>query len=429
VSQLRRTGGRLSVSLANDLIRYFTGWSSSPGNTSRDSAINLLSVSLTQPLLRGFGHNDPAVEALTQSERNVVYAVRDFTQYQHEFAVSVVNDYFNLAATKDVVRNNYTNYLRRVDTTQYLEARSVDRVRASDVDDARSAELSAKIGYINAVATYLNAQAAFKLTLGLPLTEDVHVVDDDLAELAATGLVPAEIGRDTAFQMAVNGHMDILNAIDRFEDTRRKVRVAADQLKPALGIFSTASLQSQEQYDYANFDIDDLRYSAGLTVDLPVDRLRERNTYRAALVSFESQVRTLGLTLDGFRDRIERGLRTLEQRRLNFENRRMALEVAERRVDMTVTLLEAGRAQVRDLREAQDQLISAQNEMTLTIVSYMQARLQLLLDIGVLQTDQNRFWLTDPLAGRLAENQRQPSPLAMPNDTLLPPHIFLEPQP
>lgn len=428
VDQLLRTGGRLSVSLGNDLLRYFTGWSSGPNSSSRDSAINTLSVELTQPLLRGFGRNDPTVESLTQAERNVVYAVRTFSQYQHQFAVNIVNDYFGLLGLKDVVRNNYTNYLRRVDTTQYLEAR-VDRVRKSDVDDARSAELSARISYVDSVAQYLNELAGFKLTLGLPLTEDLYLEDTDLQELLEAGLIPVEADRRAAFRIAVDHHMDILNAIDRFEDSKRKVRLTADALKPGIGFVGNASLDSEGQYDYANFDLQKVRYSAGLTFDLPIDRLRERNTYRAALVSFESQVRSLSLTLDNFRDRIDRGLRTLEQRRLNYLNRQMALDVARRRVEMNALQLSAGRVQIRDVRESQDTLIAAQNQMTSTLVSYLQARLQLLLDIGVLETESARFWLQDPLAHRLSPEMRGPSPLSMPGDQLLPPDQFLQPAP
>lgn len=429
VNQLLRTGGRLSVSLGNDLLRYFTGWSSGPNGGSRDSAINSLSVELTQPLLRGFGRNDPTVENLTQAERNVVYAVRSFSQYQRQFAVNIVNDYFGLLGLKDVVRNNYTNYLRRVETSEYLSARSVDRVRKSDVDDARSAELSARISYIDSVAQYLNELAAFKLTLGVPLTEELFVEDTDLAELLATGLIPVEAERLTAFRLAVDHHFDILNAIDRFEDSKRKVRLAADQLKPGIGFVGNATLESESPYDYANFDLQKVRYSAGLTFDLPLDRLRERNTYRAALVSFESQVRSLGLTLDNFRDRIERGLRTLEQRRLTYLNRQMALDVARRRVEMNSILLNAGRVQIRDLRESQDSLISAQNQMTSTLVAYLQARLQLLLDIGVLQTEVPKFWLQDPLARQLTPEMRGPSPLSMPGEALQPPDQFLQPVP
>jgi hypothetical protein len=57
VSQLLRTGGRLTASIGNDLIRYFTVFGS---GDNRNTVINTLSVDLTQPLLRGFGVNSPS---------------------------------------------------------------------------------------------------------------------------------------------------------------------------------------------------------------------------------------------------------------------------------------------------------------------------------------------------------------------------------
>lgn len=429
VNQLLRTGGRLGVSLGNDLLRYFTGWSSSPGNTTRDSAINTLSVELSQPLLRGFGRNDSRVENLTQAERNVVYAVRTYSQYQHQFSVDIVNAWFSLLALKANVRNNYTNYLRRVDSTRYLEERSRDRVRKSDVDDARSSELGARIDYINSVASYLTSVASFKNRVGLPQSEEIYLDDTDLADLDAAGLIAFELDRTPAFRMAVENHMDLLNAIDRFEDTQRRVRIAADQLRPGLVATGGASLGSEPPYDYTRFNLDEIRYNAGVSLDLPVDRRRERNTYRAALVSFESQIRSLSLTLDNFKFRIDDGIRSLEQRRLNLLNRQAALEVASRRVELNNLLLQAGRANIRDLREAQDQLILAQNARVLTLVDYLRTRLQLMLDIGVLATETKRFWLVDPLAGRLTPENRGPSPLQMPEDSLLEPNRFLDPAP
>jgi len=428
VSQLLATGGRLSVSLANDLLRYFTGWSSS-GRSSRDSAINILSVNLSQPLLRGFGRNSPQVEALTQAERNVVYAIRSYTLYQHQFAVDIVNNYFSLLAQKDNVRNNYTNYLRRAYLTEYTEARAVDRERRASVDDARASEIAARNGYINSVAGYLNSLASFKLRLGLPISEVIRLDDSDLEDLVQVGLIPVDIDRVAGFRMTANQHMDILNAIDRFEDTKRKIRLAADALKPGLLLTGGATLVSEEPYDYANFDLNQVRYTSGIALDLPVNRLRERNTYRASLVSFESSIRSLSLTLDNFKDRIEEGLRTLEQRRLNYLNAQASLEVAERRVEMNDMLFTAGRVQVRDVREAQDQLISSKNALTQTITAYLQARLQLLLDLGMLATEGSKFWLQDPLAARLTPDMRGPGPLQMPDNELIPPDRFLEPLP
>ncbi|MBL9127356.1 MAG: TolC family protein, partial [Verrucomicrobiales bacterium] len=355
--------------------------------------------------------------------------IRSFTLYQHQFAVDIVNNYFSLLAQKDNVRNNYTNYLRRAYLTEYTLERAIDRERRASVDDARAAELSARNSYVNSVAGYLNSLASFKLRLGLPISEEIYLADADLEDLVRAGLIPVDVDRVAGFRMAVEQHMDILNAIDRFEDTKRKVRLAADALKPGLILTGGATLQSEEPYDYANFDIDKVRYSAGLALDLPVNRLRERNTYRASLVSFESSIRSLGLTLDDFKDRIEEGLRTVEQRRLNFLNAQASLEVAERRVDMNDMLFRAGRVQVRDVREAQDQLITSKNGLTQTITAYLQARLQLLLDLGILPTHEPRFWLGDPLGPRLTPEMRGPGPLQMPDHDLIPPDRFLDPRP
>ena len=195
VSQLLKSGGQLSARLANDLLRYYTG-------DPRQSVISLLSVNLSQPLLRGFGRNNPAVENLTQAERNVVYAVRNFSFFQDRFALEVVNDYFGLLAQKDIIRNRYTNYLGRVQSTKRLEARATDREQLSDVDQARQAELTAKNNYVNSVANFRNSLDSFKIKLGLTLGEQVQLEDQTLDEMADKGLVPAPLDPEVAYRLA-----------------------------------------------------------------------------------------------------------------------------------------------------------------------------------------------------------------------------------
>lgn len=425
VSQLLKTGGQLSLALGNDLVRYFTG---KPDGVARNSAINILSVNLSQPLLAGFGINNPLVEALTQAERDVVYAIRTFSVYQEQFAVDTVNSYFDLLTLKDIVRNNYRNYTNRVEFTVYLDARSVDRERKSNVDDARTAELSARTSYINSLASYMTQLDAFKIRLGLPIAEDLFLDDRDLDNLIQAGLPQVNLSREAAFKLALQNQLEILNAIDRFEDSKRKVRVAADQLRAELGLFSNASLSSEGPDDYSNFDPDKIRYTAGVRLNLPIDRLRQRNTYRATLISFESQIRSLGLVLDNYKNRIDRGLRTIEQARLNYLNGLESLNVAKRRVENNSMLLEAGRATPRDLREAQDSLIDAENTLSVLYAAYLNARLGLMVNIGVIEIEPASFWLQDPLKERLTPELRGEPPLRMPDNQVLPPELFLEPQ-
>jgi hypothetical protein len=103
--------------------------------------------------------------------------------------------------------------------------------------------------------------------------------------------------------------------------------------------------------------------------------------------------------------------------------------VAQRRLENNAMLLEAGRATVRDVREAQDGLVQAQNALSTLYASYLSARLGLLLNIGVIDTQPDKFWLLDPLKQMLTREQLSAPPLRMPDDTVLPPEIFIEPTP
>ena len=330
----------------------------------------------------------------------MVYAVRNYSFFQDQFALEILNDHFALLAQKDITRNRYTNYLGRVQSTKRLEARAADRERLADVDQARQAELTAKINYVNAVALYRNLLDQFKIKLGLPMDEKLALDDRELDELEQNGLVPARLDPVAAYRVATAKQLQILNAIDQFEDTKRKIRVAANQLEADLNVVADADLSSSPT-DYSRFDPNQVRANVGLQLNLPLDRLPERNLYRRSLITFEAELRSLTLTLDNLKESIEQGLRTLEQRRQNYDIQKNALDLANRRVVSTTLLLEAGRAEVRDLVDAQDAQISAENEVTAALVDYQQTRLQLLLDIGALDTEVPKFWLKDQLAAYL----------------------------
>lgn len=426
IQRLLAYGGSLSVTIANDLVRYFTAGNLGFGGVNK-TAISSISVDLVQPLLKGFGKYSGYYESLTQAERNLVYGIRNYSLYQQEFAIGIVNDYFALLGQKDSIRNNYANYLRRADTVKYVEARSVDRAPLSDVDEMRTSELDAKSAYIRSIASYNTSLDAFKIKLGLPVSENLFLNDVDLRELEAAGLVPVGIGHEAAFRLAVEKHMDILNTIDQFEDSKRKIKVAVNNLKPGLDLTAGVTLGTDQPTDYVQFE--QVRYDVGLALDLPLDRLNERNTYRTALISFESQLRNLTRTLDERRRNIGNGLVDLREMRLQYDIRKAALEVARRRVEMNQILLEAGRVEIRQVRDAQDALISAQNQVTQAVTSYLRLRLQLLFDIGILQTDVDRFWLKDPLAEILTEELRATAPAELSQEQLPPPDYYLEPRP
>lgn len=386
VSQLLQTGGTVSASLVSDMLRYFS-LTESPAR----SILTTLSLKFTQPLLRGAGV-EVVAENLKQAERDVIYGIRSYSLFQKSFAVDVVTTYFRLLQRKDIVRNSYANYLNLVKARERAEALAQDRLPAFQADQARQDELRAKSTYINAAQAFRAELDQFKQTLTLPVGTAIFLDDTALQSLTKTGLVPVNLNDTRAYELAVSQRADLLNNIDQFEDAKRKITVAASNLKMGLTFIADAGLTS-DAVDYAKFDFSRFRASAGLGLDLPLDRVKQRNLYRAAIINFERQLRVLAAALDAARDSLRQSVRILEQVRENHVIQQNALELANKRVESAELLLQAGRAQIRDQLEAQTALVAAQNAVTEAVVDYHAARWKLLLDTGLLQTDHARWWL------------------------------------
>ena len=380
VQKLFQTGASVTATLANDLVLYFDGKPKVPD----------LTLKLTQPLLRGAGA-EIAAEVLTQAERDVVYAVRDYSHYQKTFAIETVGEYFRVLQDKDAVRNSYNNYLNLQKARDRAEAMAeAERLARYQVDQARQSELSARVKYLKAVESYRQALDGFKQRLSLPLGESLRLEDRALTDLVAQGLTPLDLDERHGYLVALTNRLDVLNEVDRFEDAQRKVRVAASDLKPGLDVIVDASLKKQF---YSSFSPEEFASTSGLKLKLPLNQLTERNAYRTSLINFEKQMRKLATELDYLRENIREGIRALEQERENYFIQKAALELARQQVEVMPLLLQNDDADIRDQLEAQADLVEAQNDVTSAIVDYHVARWNLLKNLGVLSVENERFWL------------------------------------
>ncbi|MCD8534452.1 MAG: TolC family protein [Verrucomicrobia bacterium] len=363
-NQAFATGASLGMNIANDLLKFYTG-------DPRRSAISTISFNLAQPLLRGVGRR-AVIENLTQAERNVIYAVRDYTQFQKEFSVGIVEQYFRLLQSKDIIRNTYTNYLQRLDATRRLIAhQEAGNESVVNVGQAQQAELDVKNSYVNLVANYQTSLDSLKIQLGIPVSSQLILDDSPFQDLKSAGLMEFVMTSEQAFALAIEKNLPLMNEIDRFEDSKRKIVVAANQLMADLNLAADASINSDGPTDYTDFNIDNVRWNYGIELNLPIDRLRERNAYRSTIINFEAALRRLSLQLDTKRQEIEVGLRTLRQRKRNYEIELVGLEIANDRVTSVSLFVEAGRSQERDLREALNSQVASQNSVTRALVDYL----------------------------------------------------------
>ncbi|HIL25563.1 MAG TPA: TolC family protein [Verrucomicrobia bacterium] len=384
LSKALKTGGTLTATLANDLTLFFNGGG---------PKIPDITLALTQPLLKDAGAKF-AEELLTQSERDLVYAIRTFSRYQKTFLVDRISEYLQLLQKKDEVRVQYQLYLNRIRFREEQDLRlQGELISQFELDQALRSEYQSKVSYINAIESYQALLDDFKKQLNLPLGETVVLDDAELGNLKQFGLQPVPLNDKHGFQLALTNRLDILNNIDRFEDKKRKVEVAANDLLPSLAVVANYSLKDQF-YNRNSFDFGDYSGKIGLSLDLPLDKHIERNAYRKSRITFEQQLRSLMKTLDDLRDEIRTNVRTLAQNRQTYIINQKALIVAEReREKARLDMLAGERVSPRDILEAQTAVAKAQNDVTKSLINFHSQRLKLLNNTGILNTGLDQFWV------------------------------------
>ena len=165
---------------------------------------------------------------------------------------------------------------------------------------------TAKISYISATNAFQNALDDFKQKLSLPLGTDLRLDFNVLEQLDEIGLPPVAVSDEVGYYLAITNRLDFLNVIDRFEDSKRKVKVAR-HLLPSLSLIADTSLERPVLFLIPAGGF----YGDGqVRLNLPLDQLAERNAYHS-LINFERQIRTLATQLDKLRDGIRADVRNL----------------------------------------------------------------------------------------------------------------------
>jgi len=422
--QLFATGGALAVDLAQDVFKFYLGGSGGNGST------RFLSARLTQPLLRGRGAI--ATENLTQRERNVAYAVRTYSRFQQRNVIDITSAYFRILQEKDRVRNEYSSYQNLVIFADRAKALAEDRLPRFQLDQAKQSELRARARYISAINSYRNLVDNFKVTLGLPLGGELLLDDSALRSLAEAGLPPIPFDSDPAFHVAINHRLDLFNEIDRFEDAKRKITVAADAFKPGVNLFAGLDVDTNNgSRNYSNFNADAYYGRIGLDLDLPIDNLAARNEFRRTKIDFERQLRQLAQSLDSIHGDLRSGLRGLDLSRQTYQIQQNALKLANQRVDGANMLLDAGRASTRDLLDSQNDQLTAQNAVTSALVDYHLTRLNLLYNMGIFEPTLPQFWVKNPPFPEIKGKEAELTPVSTTGSERLitPAELFLETPP
>ena len=387
VSKMLVTGGDISIAITTNLFRFI-----SEGDPAR-AATSVLSASIVQPLLKGAGRR-VALESLTQSERDMVYAIRDFVRFRKSLSVGIAKSYYDILQQKDTLTNAWNNYQNLKMERERAELMAMaGRLPEFQVDQTEQDELRARDRWIRAKESYENLLDEFKIDLAMPTDIAVELDPAEMVKLTEKGIVPPMVSAEEAITLAIEGRLDLKNTRARVEDAGRKVEVAANALKPRLDLSSSASVGTIGETKPFDFDFGGASYSAGLELELPLDRKAERNTYRRALINLVASERNLAERIDEIKQEVRNASRNLDQAQQSYEIQKNSLSLAEQRVESTTLLQQAGRASTRDILEAREALLEAQNAVSRALVDHFNARLDLFLAMENLRIDDKGLWI------------------------------------
>ena len=199
---------------ANDVLLTFNG----PQGFAVDVGSELF-FGFSQSLLQ----RDVQLESLTQSERNVVYAARDFRRFRRELFVQQASDYYSLIRQFRQIEIQCQNYFT---LAREFNQRSVEInygfAARTQLDQVEQQVITGRQSILSACTSLENALDGLKIRMGIPTEQPLNL---DLSELNLITL---------SDELAVNAEL--------IERTRRRIQggLESEEKSPTL-LVATAS--------------------------------------------------------------------------------------------------------------------------------------------------------------------------------------------
>jgi outer membrane protein TolC len=258
---------------------------------------------------------------------------------------------------------------------------------------------------------------------------DTVIAVQTQARIHLIELPEIEWTEEAGLNFAHENRLDLQNRLGVATDAWRKVTVAANALRGDLNVTTAMNLGTDPDHRRPfNFAAEASSYAVGLQFEAPLNRMAERNAYRASLITYQRAKRAYVELSDTVEFQVRRDLRQLNRLRVGFEIARQTLLSAARQYENARLILLGPRNQrtandttTLNLLQALSALLNARNALAASYINFEQQRVQLLLDLEILQLDSEGFPTNaapraDPATNpdRRDPDRRNPDPNAAP---------------
>ncbi|HJZ59973.1 MAG TPA: hypothetical protein VKE74_33835, partial [Gemmataceae bacterium] len=224
--------------------------------------------------------------------------------------------------------------------------------------------------------------------------------------------IPLDDAYTAGIQLALSQRLDLMNARALVVDAWRQIAVQANSLQGVFNVqYNLNSTTPPNGGNPAAFS--GPRSTSLLTFhgELPLVRRVERNNYRAALISYQRQRRTVMAFEDNIANDIRADIRELRTIAELYRIQQRLIELGYAQVDNAQAILlappapgaqsDAGSAAAltNQVLQAQQSLVNAQNTLYTIWVNYLVSRMTLYLDLELMQVDERGVWCDELIPG------------------------------
>tara|TARA_B100000809_G_C14963626_1_gene468347 strand:- start:15 stop:902 length:888 start_codon:yes stop_codon:yes gene_type:complete len=196
-----------------------------------------------------------------------------------------------------------------------------------------------------------------------------------------------KIDENEAVSIALSSRVELEQALDNFEESQRRSRIAKHRTLPSLDLVFGYSQVGVNENLLNNFGLDDHVWNVNLVTSTDFARTAEKAVYEQSLLGIRSASRSLELQQDDIARQVKHNFRNLRraEKRISIQEGQIADSKAQMR--LAKVKFDHGLGNNFDLVEAESELRQAETKLLSAVVEYIVGSYRMRQSMGTLMQE------------------------------------------
>ena len=341
-------------------------------------------VTLSQPLLRGFGPTATNYE-LTNSRRAREAQQRNLELNRQRLAVEVTSAFFQVVRQRKLIEVSEQSLTRSEALRDASQARmQVGLASRLDVLRAELQAAQAQDALVSARTSLQNALERFRILLGASPNQPLEPGAAELPELGETG--PEET-TEVLVERALQTRLELVETRAQVGDSERTLRLARQNLLPQLDVQVTYSQLGAGPGFTEAWRPSDRRTLVSFATSYPTERTSDRVNRSLAELDVEARQRAVRQREMEVEAEVRSAVRNLERIRTSAALQAKTIDLAEQQRQLATLRYQRGLASNFDVVDAETAVVAARTALAALSADYQVGRYELLRVTGRLHVE------------------------------------------